>query len=104
MTSNIQDKICYSLKVSSRGQVVLPAPVRRQLDLQPGDELQLTTNSSGEMLLKRKPSALDWSNLIKGLPTEKVDINEDGHFDEQAAPRFAKWMKGDDPDWPGELQ
>ncbi|RRK10492.1 AbrB family transcriptional regulator [Lactiplantibacillus garii] len=44
--------------------------------------------------MKRKPSALDWSNLIQGLPTETVVIDQDGHFDETVSPHFAKWMKG----------
>ncbi|KRL16596.1 hypothetical protein FD38_GL000025 [Levilactobacillus zymae DSM 19395] len=50
------------------------------------------------MTLEAKPNALDWSDLIKGLPTENVDIDENGNFDKSQSPEFYKWMKGDDPD------
>ncbi|MDT6980711.1 AbrB/MazE/SpoVT family DNA-binding domain-containing protein [Levilactobacillus zymae] len=86
----------YRIKLSSKGQMVLPAQLRHDLGLKSGDELQLTVAADGSMTLEAKP--LDWNDLIKGLPTENVDIDENGNFDKSQSPEFYKWMKGDDPD------
>ena len=57
--------------VSSKGQVVLPSPIRRRLGLQPGDLLDASV-SSGRIVLTprrttvRKPAIV--SDPLTGLP------------------------------------
>ena len=51
--------------VSSKGQIVLPAEIRRQDDIEPGQEFEVERIDRGEYrLLRRKPSSneglVDW--------------------------------------------
>ena len=41
-------------KLSTKGQVVLPGPIRRQLDLQPGDSLDARVQAGRVMLTPRR--------------------------------------------------
>jgi AbrB family looped-hinge helix DNA binding protein len=41
----------YELTLGDRGRIVLPAPVRERLSLNPGDRLVLIVDESGEMRL-----------------------------------------------------
>ncbi|MGH9746500.1 MAG: AbrB/MazE/SpoVT family DNA-binding domain-containing protein [Candidatus Acidiferrales bacterium] len=58
-------------KVSTKGQVVLPAPVRRKLGLRPGDPLEIT-EEAGRIVLtprkarRRKPTIV--ADPVTGLP------------------------------------
>jgi AbrB family looped-hinge helix DNA binding protein len=40
-------------KVSTKGQVVLPGPIRRRLDLQPGDSLEANVQAGSVILTPR---------------------------------------------------
>jgi len=40
--------------VSTKGQIVLPAEIRREDDIRPGQEFQIERIDRGEYLLKRK--------------------------------------------------
>ncbi|MDF7672507.1 AbrB family transcriptional regulator [Lactobacillus sp. ESL0701] len=44
------------------------------------------------MIIKKMPTALEWADLIKGIPTEKVDIDKKGHYDAKKSPDFHDWM------------
>ncbi|WP_235808364.1 AbrB/MazE/SpoVT family DNA-binding domain-containing protein [Companilactobacillus nodensis] len=79
-------------KISSKGQVVIPAPFRKALHLNSGDELSVTVNSDNEIVLKKQPTALEWHDLMKDIPTEVVDIDKNGHYDEKKSPDFHDWM------------
>jgi AbrB family looped-hinge helix DNA binding protein len=51
--------------VSTKGQIVLPAEIRHQDDIEPGDEFEIERIDRGEYLLRRKaPPAnegvVDW--------------------------------------------
>ncbi|WP_217428188.1 AbrB/MazE/SpoVT family DNA-binding domain-containing protein [Microlunatus speluncae] len=53
------------VSVSSKGQVVLPASVRRALDLQQGDRLELEfDDESGTITLEPVRSAADLSDRV----------------------------------------
>ncbi len=41
-------------KLSTKGQVVLPGPIRRQLGLQPGDSLDAKVQAGGVLLTPRR--------------------------------------------------
>lgn len=46
-------------KLSSKSQIVLPAPIRRQLNIKPGDELEISADNNVIMIRKAPHSALD---------------------------------------------
>ena len=84
-----------TVKLSSKGQLVLPMALRRNLNLRDGDEHSLELNDSNEIILRKLPSALDWSNLIADIPNEVVDVDTEGNYDPKKAPRFYEWMMED---------
>jgi AbrB family looped-hinge helix DNA binding protein len=58
-------------KVSTKGQVVLPAPVRRKLGLEPGDPLDVTAEAGRIVLTPRKTrsrKATILTDPVTGLP------------------------------------
>ena len=58
-------------KVSTKGQVVLPAPVRRKLGLRPGDPLDITAEEGRIVLTPRRArrrKARILVDPITGLP------------------------------------
>ena len=58
-------------KLSTKGQVVLPGPIRRQLGLRPGDSLEAKVQSGGVLLTprrKRSRQAKIVVDRITGLP------------------------------------
>jgi len=70
--------------VSSKGQIVLPAELRKQDHIQPGQEFAVERLESGEYLLKKLPSGksaglVDWlldcpeSGWFEPLPLESTD-------------------------------
>jgi len=54
----------YTVALGERGRIVLPAPLRRRLDLQPGDRLILIVDSNGGF---RVVSAREQANRLLGL-------------------------------------
>lgn len=83
-----------TVKLSSKGQLVLPIAFQRNLNLRDGDKLSLELNDANETILRKLPSALDWSNLIADIPNEVIDVDSDGKYDPEKAPRFHEWMTG----------
>ena len=63
-------------KLSTKGQVVLPGPVRRKLGLRPGDVLEAKVSGASVVLTpRRRPSgkAKIITDSITGLPVLTVD-------------------------------
>ena len=71
-------------KVSSKGQIVLPAELREQDHILPGQQFQVERLEAGLYLLKREPSGdnsgvVDWllscpsSDWFQPLPSESTD-------------------------------
>lgn len=50
-----------TIRISSKGQVVIPARVRRQLKLETGDELAVEIGPEGDAILlrRRRPSEME---------------------------------------------
>ena len=69
--------------------------MRRNLNLNEGDELNLELNDSNEIILRKLPSTLDWSHLIVDIPNEVVDVDDEGKYDSEKASRFHEWMMED---------
>ena len=61
------------------------------LDLEKGPKVYFELKDS-ENLVKKLPTALDWENLIFGLPEEKVKIDKNGNYDPKKSPNFHDWM------------
>ena len=70
--------------VSSKGQIVLPAELREQDNILPGQQFQLERLEAGQYLLKRKPAGdntgvVDWllscpsNDWFQPLPSESTD-------------------------------
>lgn len=70
--------------VSTKGQIVLPAELRAQDGIQPGQQFEVTRVQSGEYLLKivpstGKPGLVEWLRSCPGedwftpLPSESTD-------------------------------
>ncbi|RMC24898.1 MULTISPECIES: AbrB/MazE/SpoVT family DNA-binding domain-containing protein [unclassified Lactobacillus] len=78
-------------KMSQKGQVVIPATIRKALGLTKGTELSFEVKGD-EITIKKLPTALDWANLVKPIPVEDVEIDEDGSYDSKKSPEFHDWM------------
>ena len=78
-------------KVSQKGQVVIPIQIRKALGLKKGSKVSFELKK-GEITIKKLPTALDWANLVKQIPVEDVNIDENGYFDPKKSPDFHDWM------------
>ncbi|KRM35889.1 MULTISPECIES: AbrB/MazE/SpoVT family DNA-binding domain-containing protein [Limosilactobacillus] len=78
-------------KVSQKGQIVIPAAIRKALGLQKGTEVSFEVKNN-EIRIKKLPTALDWADLVKQIPVENIEIDEHGHYDPKAHPDFHDWM------------
>ena len=78
--------------VSSKGQIVLPAKIRQQDRIEPGQEFEIERIDSGEYLLKRKTRRRNEGlvNLLLACPVkgwfQPLDRTET--TDDTAAPRL----------------
>lgn len=78
-------------KVSQKGQLVIPATIRKALGIEKGSKVSFEVKND-EIRIKKIPTALDWSNLVDQLPEEKVKIDKNGHYDPKKSPNFHDWM------------
>ena len=62
-------------KVSQKGQLVIPAAIRKALGIEKGSKVSFEVKDD-EIRIKKVPTALDWSNLVDQLPEEKVKIDK----------------------------
>lgn len=58
------DHIQYTVPLGERGRLVLPAALRRELDLRPGDRLMVTADGEGGL---RMVSAREQARRLRGL-------------------------------------
>lgn len=78
-------------KISQKGQVVIPAAIRKALGLEKGSEVSFELKGD-EITIKKLPTALDWADLVKQYPVEDVEIDEKGRYDPKKSPDFHDWM------------
>ena len=67
----------YTGKISQKGQLVIPAAIRKALGLDKGAKVSFEVKNN-EVIVKKLPTALDWSNLIAELPGWLMDNETDG--------------------------
>ncbi len=67
-------------KLSSKSQIVLPAKIRQQLDIKPGDKLEISAENNVIVIRKSSQSAVDaldscgsdiWHDYEKELDNER---------------------------------
>lgn len=80
--------------MSSKGQVVIPAEMRRKLNLDENRELTATLEDD-KIVIRALPTADEWADLFKNVPTEDVDVDEHGHYNPSKSPNFHDWMRED---------
>ena len=56
-----------SVTVSVKGQVVLPAEVRRRMKIEPGTRLKVEVSADGQAVTLRHPSAVKASRIEDGF-------------------------------------
>lgn len=83
-----------SSKVSSNGQTVIPDDIRKKLGLNQDGEILWEFDESGQLTVKKVPTASDWDTLIEriNIPAERVKMDGNGHYDPERSPVFHEWM------------
>lgn len=81
--------------VSKKGQIVIPAAIRKAQGITSGTKLSFQETKDG-IIVKKIPTELDWNDLLKNIPHETVEFDESGHYDPKQAPNFDEWMHEDD--------
>lgn len=71
----------YKAKVTSKGQITIPAPVREALGLKPGEKVAFLTGGNGEFRLRRVGSIMDMYGCLAGLggpdlPKTNAELDE----------------------------
>ena len=68
-------------KMSSKGQVTVPADIRRALNVSQGDTLVWETTSHGQVIVKRvEPLDLDYLAAMSGTLSEWNSAEDDEAF------------------------
>jgi AbrB family looped-hinge helix DNA binding protein len=68
-------------KMSSKGQVTIPADIRRALNVSQGDTLVWETTSQGQVIVKRvEPLDLDYLAAMSGTLSEWNSVEDDEAF------------------------
>lgn len=74
-------------RLTTKGQVTIPKPLRESLGLEPGHELEFEEREGTLVVRRRTP--VDPLNQLVGLVSEQIDI--DAYLDETRGPR---WQAG----------
>lgn len=70
------------VKAFQKGQLVIPVVIHKVLGIEKGSKVFFKVKND-EIRIRKIPIALDWSNLVDQLPEEKVEFDEDSHYDPQ---------------------
>ena len=68
----------HKAKVTSKGQITIPADVRAAMGLKPGERVVFWGGENGEFIVRRVGSILDLEGCLAGFEAPKTDaeINE----------------------------
>jgi AbrB family looped-hinge helix DNA binding protein len=65
----------YKAKITSKGQITLPAEMRKALDLHEGDRITFAQGEDGRFYLEAKTGSLgDLRGIVKGVKAKPGDI------------------------------
>ena len=87
----------FAMKISSQGQVTVPAAVREHLGVSPGDQLLFIAADDGEVTLatRRHYSAAELSGILPPLASLSVDL--DSEIDAAMAEELDRIAERSDP-------
>lgn len=68
----------YKAKVTSKGQITLPAPIREELGIEPGGSVVFIPGENGEFRLRKVGSILDLEGCVpySGPPVSIEEMDE----------------------------
>ena len=78
-------------KLTGKGQVTIPKPLRRSLGLEPGQELEFEERE-GTLIVRRR-SPVDPLRQLVGLVGERVDV--DAYLEQTRGPRWRTDLDGE---------
>lgn len=87
-----------SAKVTSKGQITLPAKLRQELGIKPGDRLDFTRNAKGKVeVIARTKTLAD----LRGILKTDIKLSDDElqeAIDKALGARWARFAAQDDED------
>lgn len=66
----------YAIRLGDRGRLVLPAEVRRALELEPGDELVARLDGDGVRLVSRRSLARELRGTLRQIAPDRDLVAE----------------------------
>lgn len=71
----MDDRMTVRAKVTSKGQVTIPKPVREQLGIRPGDEVEFIDDRGVVRVQRHRDAAAwdKWAGYLKHLKGKDVD-------------------------------
>jgi antitoxin PrlF len=68
----------HKAKVTSKGQITLPAPIRKELGIEPGESVVFLSGENGEFRLRKVGSILDLEGCVpySGPPIAVEQMDE----------------------------
>ena len=81
-------------KLTSKGQITIPASVRDALGVQPGDKIAFLPGSNGEFRVRRVRSISDLAGSLTGYSAPKTNAELDELMAAHAAELDAATMSG----------
>lgn len=90
----------HRAKVTSKGQVTIPAKVRKAMSLRPGSSLVFFEGEDGDFVLKRARSAAELEGCLTGheVPQSDEEVNDLLHRRAADLDRASKSRAGETPD------
>ena len=82
----------YVARVTSKGQLTIPAAVRRRLGISEGDSVKITVNEDTAVLEKVTQTVASVRGVVPALPG--VDVGDFDDLIEDAMSRHVDWLLG----------
>ncbi len=86
-------------KVSPKGQVAIPADIRKKLRINSGDKLIFNVNEDNQLTVEKMTTENEWQDILSNIPIEKIVLDKAGKVDAIKNPEFADWLDGEDDDY-----
>ncbi|KRK34506.1 AbrB/MazE/SpoVT family DNA-binding domain-containing protein [Loigolactobacillus bifermentans] len=78
--------------MSAKGQIVMPIEIRKHYGIQPGDKVVWHIDDHNNLTVLKEPTADEWSAVLKNIPVEVVEMDENGNYDPKQSPDFHDWL------------
>lgn len=80
----------YVARVTSKGQLTIPAAVRRRLGINEGDSIKITINDDSAVMEKVTQTVASVRGVVPALPG--VDVGDFDDLIEDAMSRHVDWL------------